>query len=151
MQKYCNLYLACKQQQLYGPVNYPDFRQTGRRFQFFPLLPCDSLGQRGEGEIDLIDTVAMLNKLVFKTVSYARGEPLSVLIYQTHAFLDESRWSLLVKIVYSNDSVSWVRKVRVSTLDRLEKDDFSVSDTGDLEGKIPVLPIGVKPPWGTPM
>ena len=90
MQKYCNLYLACKQQQLYGPVNYPDFRQTGRRFQFFPLLPCDSLGQRG-GEIDLIDTVAMLNKSVFKTVSYARGEPLSVLISQTHAFLDEFR------------------------------------------------------------
>ena len=155
MQKYCNLYLACKQQQLYGPVNYPDFWQTGRRFQFFPLLPCDSLGQRGGGgggaEIDLIDTVAMLNKSVFKTVSYARGEPLSVLISQTQAFLDEFRWSLLVKIVYSNDSVSWVGKVRVSTLDRLEKDDFSVSDTGDLEGKIPVLPIGVKPPWGTPM
>ena len=28
MQKYCNLYLACKQQQLYGPVNYRDFRET---------------------------------------------------------------------------------------------------------------------------
>ena len=48
-------------------------------------------GGEGGGEIDLIDTVAMLNKSVFKTVSYARGEPLSVLISQTHAFLDEFR------------------------------------------------------------
>ena len=29
MQKYCNLYLACKQQQLYGPVKYRGFRETG--------------------------------------------------------------------------------------------------------------------------
>ena len=29
MQNYWNLYLACKQQQLYGPVNYRDFRETG--------------------------------------------------------------------------------------------------------------------------
>ena len=28
MQNYWNLYLACKQQQLYGPVNYRDFRET---------------------------------------------------------------------------------------------------------------------------
>ena len=48
-------------------------------------------GGGGGVEIDLIDTVAMLNKSVFKTVSYARGEPLSVLISQTHAFLDEFR------------------------------------------------------------
>ena len=31
MQNYWNLYLACKQQQLYGPVNYPDFRETGHQ------------------------------------------------------------------------------------------------------------------------
>ena len=29
MQNYWNLYLACKQQQLYGPVSYRDFRETG--------------------------------------------------------------------------------------------------------------------------
>ena len=29
MQNYWNLRLACKQQQLYGPVNYRDFRDTG--------------------------------------------------------------------------------------------------------------------------
>ena len=29
MQNYWNFYLACKQQQLYGPVNYQDFRETG--------------------------------------------------------------------------------------------------------------------------
>ena len=29
MQNYWNLYLACKQQQPYGPVNYRDFRETG--------------------------------------------------------------------------------------------------------------------------
>ena len=29
MQKYWNLYVACKQQQLYGPVNYRGFRETG--------------------------------------------------------------------------------------------------------------------------
>ena len=51
-------------------------------------------------------------------------------------------------VVYSNESVSWVRKVRVLTLDRLEKEDFSVSDTGDPDEKIQVLPIGVEPPWG---
>ena len=28
MQNYWNLYLACKQQQLYGPVNYRDFWET---------------------------------------------------------------------------------------------------------------------------
>ena len=31
MQTYWKLYLACKQQQLYGPVNYRDFRETGPR------------------------------------------------------------------------------------------------------------------------
>ena len=31
MQNYWNLYLACKQQQLYGPVNYRGFRETGPR------------------------------------------------------------------------------------------------------------------------
>ena len=31
MQNYWNLYVACKQQQLYGPVNYRDFRETGPR------------------------------------------------------------------------------------------------------------------------
>ena len=51
-------------------------------------------------------------------------------------------------VVYSNESVSWVRKVRVLTLDRLEKEDFTVSDTGDSEEKIQVLPIGVEPPGG---
>ena len=126
-------------------------RAAGSNFSRYCLVILLAKGRGGGKEIDLIDTVAMLNKSVFKTVSLARGEPLSVLISQTHAFLDEFRWNLLVKIVYSNDSVSWVGKVRVSTLDRLEKDDFSVSDTGDLEGKIPVLPIGVKPPWETPM
>ena len=29
MQKYWNFYLACKQQQFCGPVNYRDFRETG--------------------------------------------------------------------------------------------------------------------------
>ena len=27
MQNYWNLYLACKQQELYGPVNYRDFEK----------------------------------------------------------------------------------------------------------------------------
>ena len=164
MQKYCNLYLACKQQQLYGPVNYRDFRETGPRFQFFPLLPCNSLGRRGgegEGVIDLIDTVAMLNKSVFKTVSMPGGNHWVYWFLKRAPFSTNSGEVLFVKrialregnlyVVYSNDLVSWVGKVRVSTLDRLEKDDFSVSDTGDKEGKIPVRPIGVKPPWGTPM
>ena len=29
MQNYWNVYLSCKQQQLYWPVNYQDFRETG--------------------------------------------------------------------------------------------------------------------------
>ena len=29
MQNHWNLYVACKQQQLYGSVNYRDFRETG--------------------------------------------------------------------------------------------------------------------------
>ena len=30
MQNYWNLYLACRQHQVYAPVNYRDFRETGR-------------------------------------------------------------------------------------------------------------------------
>ena len=33
MQNYWNFYLSCKQQQLYGPVNNRDFRETGPRDQ----------------------------------------------------------------------------------------------------------------------
>ena len=45
MQNYWNFYLACKQQQLYGPVNYRDFRETGPRY---PLLyeKTTDFGQR---------------------------------------------------------------------------------------------------------
>ena len=77
---------------------------------------------------------------------------------QTRTVSTNFLWSLFVKrkalregnlyVVNSNDSVSWVGKVRVSTLDRLEKDYFSVSDTGGSEEKIRVRPIGVEPPWG---
>ena len=66
-----------------------DKRAAGSNFSRYCLVIL--LAKAGGGEIDLNDTVAMLNKSVFKTVSYARGEPLSVLISQTHAFLDEFR------------------------------------------------------------
>ena len=75
-----------------GPLIIRTFekRAAGSNFSRYCLVIL--LAKEGEGlEIDLIDTVAMLNKSVFKTVSYARGEPLSVLISQTHAFLDEFR------------------------------------------------------------
>ena len=40
MQNYWNLYLARKQQQLYGPVNYRDFRETGpKSFSLFATCP----------------------------------------------------------------------------------------------------------------
>ena len=69
-----------------------DKRAAGSNFSRYCLVILLAKGGEGRGgEIDLIDTVAMLNKSVFKTVSYARGEPLSVLISQTHAFLDEFR------------------------------------------------------------
>ena len=70
-----------------------DKRAAGSNFSRYCLviLLAKAGGAGGGREIDLNDTVAMLNKSVFKTVSYARGEPLSVLISQTHAFLDEFR------------------------------------------------------------
>ena len=51
MQNYWNLYLACKQQQLYGPVNYSDLRETGPRalergwVPLWPLITCKHSSQ----------------------------------------------------------------------------------------------------------
>ena len=43
MQNYWNLYLACKQQQLYGPVNYRHFRETGPRFFLWAFAVLQTL------------------------------------------------------------------------------------------------------------
>ena len=63
MQNYWNLYLACKQQQLCGPVNYRDFRETGpcsfplivpRALSYFPSpqSPFDTKGSLSNNDGD---------------------------------------------------------------------------------------------------
>ena len=72
------------------------------------------LAMRGEGGgsgkrlIHLTDTVAMLNKSVFKTVSYARREPLSVLIFSNAHRLDE----FLVKFVCKEEGIEGRQSLR---------------------------------------
>ena len=46
MQNYLNLYLAWKQQQLYGSLNYRDFRETDPRANLFCSKWCNSRARR---------------------------------------------------------------------------------------------------------
>ena len=94
MQNYWNFYLSCKQQHLYGPANYRDFRETGpwllRNYDGFNLIPVVSWCC---GQLQSPNEVIQKNKrhCTIPTVQQKSGSRLRVVAHFSSGIVERTK------------------------------------------------------------